>query len=302
MGHLAAEYLDRLEKAKASSPSIPYSYANIQPGNTREEEKPAKGAYKSPVQKSVSMKVLQKIARGLQSRDKIIGVVKLASWQLKQSCHIAQSILINQGEARIQFEELLMRLQVKITFLVSGESGKIRKLRNKYHGNRCFIIATGPSLNRTNIQSLSNEYTFAVKSFLFSGIDKFNFVPSFFCWSDRGTLLDKLCSFPATQPEGMTCFFPFAVRTEVLNNLSWSRQSLYFMRDIYEWNVQKGIFSTDADHLLHCSGSVVIDYCIPLAIYMGFNPIYLVGCDQNLPGGVRHFDGNSRPLSGVSTP
>jgi len=96
---LATEYLGRLEKAKASSPSIPYSYANIQPGNTREEEKPAKGAYKSPVQKSVSMKVLQKIARGLQSRDKIIGVVKLASWQLKQSCHIAQSILINQGES-----------------------------------------------------------------------------------------------------------------------------------------------------------------------------------------------------------
>ena len=156
-------------------------------------------------------------------------------------------------------------------------------------------------MNRTNIQLLSNEYTFAVKSYLLSGIDRFNLIPSFYCWSDRATLLDKMKLFPATQPEGMICFFPFAIRRQVLDYLKWSRARLYFMRDIYEWNVQKGIFSTKADHLLHCSGSVVIDYCIPLAIYMGFNPIYLVGCDQSSPGGVRHFDGNSRPFSGIST-
>ena len=184
----------------------------------------------------------------------------------------------------------------------SGEKNKIKKLRNKYKGNRCFIIATGPSINTTNIQALSNEYTFAVKSYIFSGIDRFNLIPTFFCWSDRATLVNNINLFPETQPEGMICFFPFAVRKQVLKHLNWSRKKIYFIQDVYEWNVQKGIFSTDADNILHCSGSVVIDYCIPLAIYMGFNPIYLVGCDQNTPGGIRHFDGNSRPLSGISTP
>jgi hypothetical protein len=298
---LATEYLDRLERSKSRSPSIPYSYSNIQPGHKRDEDKPAKVVPKRPARR-FSRRVLRKFPGYLKSPSKITNVMKLASWQLKRSGMTAKSILTNQSDERIRFKKLIFRVPGKISFFASGERNRIRELRNKYQGNRCFIIATGPSLNSTNIQSLSNEYTFAVKSFLFSGIEKFNLVPTFFCWSDRGTLLDKINLFPVTQPEGMTCFFPFAIRKQVLSRLKWSQKKIYFLRDIYDWNVQKGIFSTEADHLLHCSGSVVIDYCIPLAIYMGFNPIYLVGCDQNMPGGVRHFDGNSRPLSGVSTP
>jgi lipopolysaccharide biosynthesis glycosyltransferase len=298
---MAADYLERLERSETRSPSIPYSYSNIQPGKKREEDKPANAVPKSPA-RSFPKRLVQKVATYLKSPGKIIDVMKLASWQLKRSGQIANSILSNQGDEINRIQKLICRLQGKISFLASGESNRIRKLRNKYQGNRCFIIATGPSLNSTNIQSLSNEYTFAVKSYLFSGIEKFNLVPTFFCWSDRGTLLDKISLFPATQPEGMTSFFPFTIRNQILRRLKWRREKLYFIRDIYDWNVQKGIFSTEADHLLHCSGSVVIDYCIPLAIYMGFNPIYLVGCDQNQPGGVRHFDGNSKPLSGVSTP
>jgi hypothetical protein len=252
--------------------------------------------------RSLPQKALQKAALCFQSPGKIIGLTQLASWHLKRSIQVSRMIITNQSEARTQFVNRVIRLAGKMSFLASGENKKIQKLRNKYRGNRCFIIATGPSLNNTHIQALANEYTFAVKSYLFSGIEKFDLVPTFFCWSDRGTLLKKLSFFPDSQPNGMISFFPFVIRGQILSSLKWSRNDLYFIRDEYEWNVQKGLFSTEADNLLQCSGSVVIDYCLPLAIYMGFNPIYLVGCDQNLPGGVRHFDGSTQPLSGISTP
>jgi hypothetical protein len=104
-------------------------------------------------------------------------------------------------------------------------------------------------------------------------------------------------------PEELICFFPFAVRDRVNRFLGSRKQNIFFIRDIYEWNVQLGLFSADPSDLLHCSGSVIIDYCIPLAIYMGFKQIYLLGCDHcNHPNGVRHFDGRTAPLSGISTP
>jgi hypothetical protein len=298
---LATQYLDKLEQSKATSPSIPYPYTAIQPGGKIGAQKYGKAAQINPANRLLK-RVVRKVASILKPPPKIVGIIKLASWQLNQSTQFAVSILSNRPGARARVKKAVLRFPGKISFIASGESNKIRKLRNKYQGNRCFIVATGPSLNQTNIQSLSNEYTFAVKSYLFSGIEKFGLVPTFFCWSDRATLVNRLNLFPETQPKGMTCFFPFAVRRQVLRRLKWDRKDLHFIHDAYEWNVQRGLFSTDADRLLHCSGSVVIDYCIPLAIYMGFSPIYLIGCDQNLPGGVRHFDGNSTPLSGVWTP
>ena len=300
--------MERLDRTKARTPAIPYFYTKIQPGATEEENLLAKKVSGSLVKKS-PMNVLHKFILTFQSPVKIVGVIKFTSWKLKRSSKLAKSSLINAGsrlreipnEIPTEAEKLFTRLSEKMLFEASNEKNKIRSFKNKYQGKRCFIIATGPSLNSTNIQLLSREHTFAVKSYILSGIEKFNLIPSFFCWSDRATLLDKLNLFPAAQPEGMICFFPFAIREKVLSRLKWDRSRLCFIRDIYEWNVQKGIFSTEADHLLHCSGSVIIDYCIPLAIYMGFNPIYLVGCDQSSPGGVRHFDGNSTPFSGIST-
>ena len=299
---MATQYLERLERTKARCPTLTYSYTMIQPGSAAKE---ASGEHAKRFLKNM----VHKFSCSLQSPSKFVGVIKFTSWKLKRSSELGKFRLINAGsrlreipnEIPIQVEKLFTRLLEKMLFETSNEKSKIRFFKNKYQGKRCFIIATGPSLNSTNLQLLSAEHTFAVKSYILSGIEKFNHIPSFFCWSDRATLLDKMNLFPESLPEGMTCFFPFAIREKVLSHLKWDRSKLCFIRDIYEWNVQKGIFSTEADHLLHCSGSVVIDYCIPLAIYMGFNPIYLVGCDQSSPGGVRHFDGNSTPFSGIST-
>jgi len=208
---------------------------------------------------------------------------------------------------RYKLDTLSKRIRKKQHFidfshLISGERFRLTSLRKKYKGHRCFIIATGPSLNQTNLTELSDEFTFAVKSFLFSGIDRFKLVPSFFCWSDRQTLQDNISYFPKAKPDRMICFFPFFLRRYIQKNLKWNTKDVYFINDIYGLEVHKGIFFESADNKLLCSGSVIIDYCIPLAIHMGFNPIYLIGCDHDSPDGVRYFDGKSTSLSGGCTP
>ena len=97
---IATEYLDRLERAKTSSPSIPYSYSNIQPSKAREKEKQAKAA--SQVQKQgFPKRILQRVARGVQSPERIIRGIKLVRWHSKRTYQIAKSIVINRGEDQI---------------------------------------------------------------------------------------------------------------------------------------------------------------------------------------------------------
>ena len=97
---LAKDYLDRLEKAKISSPSIPYSYSNIQPRKAKDEEKPVPTAYRGHA-RSLPHKVLQKAARSFQSPGKIVGGVKLLAWQVKRAFQTGQAIVINRGDDQI---------------------------------------------------------------------------------------------------------------------------------------------------------------------------------------------------------
>ena len=48
----------------------------------------------------------------------------------------------------------------------------INSYYNRYKGSRCFIIATGPSLNKTNMSLIKDEISFGVNTF-FNGIDNF---------------------------------------------------------------------------------------------------------------------------------
>jgi hypothetical protein len=183
-----------------------------------------------------------------------------------------------------------------IIFVFSGESDKIKRLRNKYADKRCFIIATGPSLNKTNLSLLKNELTFAVKSYIFSGLDKYGVEPNFYCWSDRLALERSISDFPEKVPEKMISFFPYEKKQLVLNNLKWNQRNICFLRGGRYDSVHNILFSARPDN----SGSVVMDYCIPLAIYMGFKEIYLVGCDNSSSNGVLHFDGGTKTLSGIN--
>ena len=61
---------------------------------------------------------------------------------------------------------------------------RLKEFENKYNGERCFIIATGPSLTIDDLEKLKDEYTFGVNSII-KLFDKTDFRPDFYGIQDK---------------------------------------------------------------------------------------------------------------------
>jgi hypothetical protein len=102
---LAKDYLDNLGEASKASVEIGYCYRDLAPDTrqsikTSEEARPASPVPLNPI-KGFPKRVLQKVAVGLKSPSRIIGVFKLLSRQIKRSFQTAQAIVLNRGEDQI---------------------------------------------------------------------------------------------------------------------------------------------------------------------------------------------------------
>jgi hypothetical protein len=57
--------------------------------------------------------------------------------------------------------------------------------------------------------------------------------------------------------------------------------------------VRDGFFLRDITRYTNWGNTVIVDFCLPLAQYMGFTQIYLLGCDcdygQGVSGGSSYF-------------
>ena len=61
---------------------------------------------------------------------------------------------------------------------------RLKEFENKYNGERCFIIATGPSLTIDDLEKLKDEYTFGVNSII-KLFDETDFRPDFYGIQDK---------------------------------------------------------------------------------------------------------------------
>jgi hypothetical protein len=142
----------------------------------------------------------------------------------------------------------------------------LKKLRNAFAGERCFIIGNGPSLAVTDLALLKDEHTFGL---------------------NRGYLLLDRLGGPTT--------FLVAVNRLVIDQFSseiLASQSLRFL----SW-YSRDLVSKDADAIFvrgsagprFCEdvaeqgaweGATVTYVALQLAFYMGFNEVILVGVDH----------------------
>src|SRR5438477_1743491 len=61
---------------------------------------------------------------------------------------------------------------------------RLRKFHNIHAGERCFIIGNGPSLNRTDLSLLKDEFTFGTNR-IYLAFDRLNFRPSYYVCSNE---------------------------------------------------------------------------------------------------------------------
>lgn len=157
---------------------------------------------------------------------------------------------------------------------------RLRELRGMYSGKRCFIMGNGPSLKQTPLEKLENEFVWGFnRCYLLFNQTKWR--PTFYTAVDTlvvpdiASELNKLTKdLPETQ-----FFFPFSF---YFNNTLTNRSNIVWFRQI-GMNASKGsegFFSSNAAKCLRVPHTVAIT-ALQLSVYMGFNPIYLVGCDTS---------------------
>jgi hypothetical protein len=154
---------------------------------------------------------------------------------------------------------------------------QIKEFRDIHKGERCFIIATGPSLTIIDLQKLKNEYTFGMNS-LCKVFDELGWETTYYGLQDIKAFRSIKEDFKNNLKE--TIFFAsdnIKVHEELAcRTISYPYNLLDhgFNRSCYNTKFSNDIYSVVYD------GYTITYSLIQIAVYMGFNEIYLIGADS----------------------
>ena len=177
----------------------------------------------------------------------------------------------------------------------SKELQKSRKLAknyfNRHKGERCFILATGPSLNYSNLSLLKGENLFGM-NILYKKIANLQSMPEYWGVLDSRIFIANIDELTKLNT---TFFLGGSAGRYYLKNIRHLKEKfinepivLKPSKDMCVWNY----FSRDITKGIAGAGSVTIDVCLQVAYYLGFKEVYLIGVDADFSG--KHFD-NSKP-------
>jgi hypothetical protein len=156
-------------------------------------------------------------------------------------------------------------------------------LRDRHRGQRCFILATGPSIKSQDLRQLRGEVAITVSNF-FVHPDAAHIAPRYHCVPPYHP--------PIKEEAWQQWLAEMAAAT--------SQATMLFGLSDHERNQRGGHFRNRARHFVDFSGSwdqvaaKGVDLTAPLpspqsvtimalyaALYMGFAEIYLLGCDHD---------------------
>ena len=156
--------------------------------------------------------------------------------------------------------------------------GKIALFKDQYKGKKCVLIGSGPSLTFEDLTVLSKSdvVTIACNS-LFKAYDFTPWRADLYCIADSG-VFNTVGAKVLEEQRGKPLFVSEAVFTELDDALK---------RRVYPVRVRRNAtypkkrkFSDKAGRYMYRFGSVLY-FMIQLAVYLGFEEIYLLGCDCN---------------------
>lgn len=153
----------------------------------------------------------------------------------------------------------------------------IEKFKNKHKGERCFIVATGPSLCMEDLERLNKEreITFSVNS-IYRAFDKTEWRPTYYVTDDyraireNSEIIEDIALNAAFVGD---TYDPFWKKQHKENVYKYHKQYEYY-------NDRLPKFTDDFSQRSY-TGLTVTYSCLQLAAYMGFKKIYLLGTDCN---------------------
>lgn len=171
---------------------------------------------------------------------------------------------------------------------------KNKVYKNKYSGQRCFILGSGPSILKQDIKYLKNENLIAMNNFCVH--KDFNYI---FSGKGKKFYIDAPSHLPHTEETIMkeskrmdektknnVVFFLGLNRYKINLKFLKEKYGLFKNKEVnyYYAGICNNEFSTlkeshlDIDKMTIASFTCLV-YAITIAVYMGFKEIYLLGCD-----------------------
>lgn len=160
---------------------------------------------------------------------------------------------------------------------------------------RCFILGSGPSINNQDLSLLKNDNCIVSNWFILH--PQYSMIkPQYYCiWAQHffGTAMDSTTwnpvvnfnefLYPHINNESESIkVFPSFFRDSIESQKLFSDHTIIYLDIELSPKINEiNFFETDITKKLYHGGTVVINFCIPLAISLGYKEIYLVGCDCN---------------------
>lgn len=145
---------------------------------------------------------------------------------------------------------------------------RLARFKNIHKGDRCIIVANGPSLRKTNLNLVLNEFTFGLNR-IYLHFNDTNFRPTYYVTVNE-LILEQFSS------EIMQLDMP--------KFLNWNRRSYYHYDNqvlfLKSKMVVNDFFQDDITKPL-VVGATVTFVALQLAYYMGFHKAILVGLDHS---------------------
>lgn len=155
-------------------------------------------------------------------------------------------------------------------FREKGQYSYLKKYKDLHKGERCFIVGTGPSLTKADMDLIKNEKIFGVNALCL--------------WTEYIQNINYFCIGDDVAYKKLYRLLPedTFVSSQCLNSSYKGKnfQPLPVNRFSSFWPYSNKKFSIDASKKIYSFNSVIF-LAIQLAIYMGFQKIYLLGVDCN---------------------
>jgi hypothetical protein len=170
---------------------------------------------------------------------------------------------------------------------------RIEKFKNKYSGERCFLVGNGPSLAHTPLELLKEEYTFGVNK-IADIYPMTTWRPSFYVMVSVGVrLYPDLMDAARVSIKDTVSFIcwdnlqpllgAYKMQVPGTGQVDVCRvpPNVYPVRVTFEHHIPRidpNVWSHDIAKSVSKDGSSMFAV-MQIAVYMGFNPLILIGCD-----------------------
>ena len=163
----------------------------------------------------------------------------------------------------------------------------IERFKDIHRNERCFIVATGPSLRMEDLNTLheKGEICISVNGIL-RAFDKTEWRPDYYVVSDAA------CTMAWREK-----ILELDVKEKFIADIAWIYGDEDVDAHIYKWHLQierydneYPEFSEDFSRLSYWGDTVTYEGALQLAVYLGFKEIYLLGVDCSYNGNkMEHF-------------